>query len=428
MRRIILAIAAACVAAQAWAAPAARLIENPEWTSQPSPEDLLLYYPDRAVGKHVHAKVTLRCGVTAEGGLSACRVVAENPKGMDFGKDALRLAWRYRMKPLGEGATVLVDIVFPEPDIDTAPVVTSGPSVPALAAVWPTAAHGEEGFADLACTVTLTGALRDCSAIHEEPEDKGFGAAALLISPALKFRPATRGGKPVEWRYLQRIRWQPAYGSFGTSFRILNDVLWEKAPSTSDVAASYPKEALAKGQKGRVVMRCGLAEDGRLKRCEVVSDEPSRVFEKAAKSLIPLFQARPLSQADSRLVGEIRVSVAFDFVPPDPQPRYLTKLRWTRQLDPDAMLAAFPAKAADAGVETGRATLDCGVLKGGALGDCRVAREEPEGMEFGATALVIAQAFAINPWTDDGLPVDGARVTFSVRFVHKEPEAPPAKP
>jgi protein TonB len=53
------------------------------------------------------------------------------------------------------------------------------------------------GRSTVSCTVTEQGTLSACSVIEEEPNDAGFGEAALRMSRLFKMRPQTRDGQPA---------------------------------------------------------------------------------------------------------------------------------------------------------------------------------------------------------------------------------------
>ncbi len=59
---------------------------------------------------------------------------------------------------------------------------------------------------------------------------------------------------------------------------------------------------------------------------------------------------------------------------------------------------------------------------------CEVVGEDPAGLGFGEAAVAAAAAFAVNPWSDDGRPVDGARIRIPIRFTAAEPEPAPVTP
>ncbi len=90
------------------------------------------------------------------------------------------------------------------------------------------------------------------------------------------------------------------------------------------------------------------------------------------------------------------------------------------------MRAAFPAKAAKAGVGHGRVGLERLIGQGGQLSDCKMVAD-PAGMGFGSAAWAIAATMAVDPWTDDGHPVEGAQLQFALGF-DRAPAKPGAKP
>jgi protein TonB len=72
---------------------------NPEWLHKPTGDDIAASYPRAARDNHKSGVVTMRCTVTANGELTACEIVGEDPAGWDFGAATLGLAPNYRMKP-----------------------------------------------------------------------------------------------------------------------------------------------------------------------------------------------------------------------------------------------------------------------------------------------------------------------------------------
>ena len=52
----------------------------------------------------------------------------------------------------------------------------------------------------------------------------------------------------------------------------------------------------------------------------------------------------------------------------------------------------------------------------GALTDCKPVSEEPANLGFGQAALAAAEYMTMNPWSVDGDPLDGLRVTLPIRL------------
>ena len=83
---------------------------------------------------------------------------------------------------------------------------------------------------------------------------------------------------------------------------------------------------------------------------------------------------------------------------------------WARQLAPD-----FPELAASRGVESAEVRLGCAIASGGALDECRILSEAPQGAGFGRSALRAAERARVEP-PDDEESLIGKVVTFTVRF------------
>lgn len=417
----------AAVTAVVLSGPAAAedLITAPIWAERPTAEILSLFYRGKAATPLTPGSATVECVARPDGRLEKCQAISEAPVGRLFGKQAESAGRLYRLPAGAAGRRVRFTIDFAPPSFDTPPKQMSGLSLASLAAVWPTAANGGEGTALITCLVTVQAVVRDCRVLAEDPPGKGFGAAAIQIAPNVAYKPATKSGAPVDGRMLLRVAWK-GEGPTGPGERIMTNFWWDAAPSAAQIDAAYPKAALRKGVEGNAVMRCELTLEGSLKRCKTVSERPQGYdFGDAALKLAPLFKSVPLdSVMDPKLIPTVRLDVPVHFAPPAPsaQPRRLTSVKWTRQPDPEAVYEAYPAKAADAGVDTGRAMVDCAIGSHGQLSDCKVVSEQPDALGFGAAATAVAQMMAVNPWTEDGAPAEGARLTLPIRFVHKEPE------
>ena len=308
-----------------------------------------------------------------------------------------------------------------------------------LAGAWPAAAarKGVGGRAVVNCAVTVKGLLTDCTVVAEKPAGMGFGFSALLLTARFMMRPQMRDGAPVGGaRVAIPINFEGPGTSTGThligaegpEIRVLRDPLWADAPTAAAVAAAYP--ASGRGVVGHVAMRCKIEPDGGLKACETVTESPAgHGFGVAARSLSPSFRIIPES-ADPHTLAIARVDVPVHFQPSAPQApaRVDTDPDWIRVLSSDKIQEVFPDKAADAGLQTGRAVLDCVADVHGGMTAYQVLNEEPEAMGFGPAALRVAAAMGINPWTVTGEAMEGAHVKFAIRLNRKEPEAstPPA--
>jgi hypothetical protein len=192
-----------------------------------------------------------------------------------------------------------------------------------------------------------------------------------------------------------------------------------------EIFAELDKKVGDKFADGKVVFQCEVSKKtGRLSACVVLNNSASMAgFLGAARSLTSKFQATTEGLPETK--EDVRINLAFSF--PDMQSaawskRYLTHPIWLRTINPDPNQALFPDAAAKAGLTTGSAIEDCVLDSSGAMTACETISESNPGVGFGEMAKKIAEVFVANPWTDDGLPADGAHVRMPIRMKY----APPA--
>jgi hypothetical protein len=215
------------------------------------------------------------------------------------------------------------------------------------------------------------------------------------------------------------------------TFRIARSLPWGETPTAAAMASAFPRQIIGRVPYGHVVLRCQLTDKGKLYKCATASEEPRGYgFASAAQNLVKDFRIVD----DPRAVGRAEnlwVDLPFDFRDPGrPQPPVeILDPQWLRTADPAMAGRLFPEEAAKAGFKTGVATLACGVAHGGALTDCQVESESPPGLGFGKAALAIAGVLMMNPWTAQGVPVDGAHIRLPIRVnLAGEPPAPASAP
>ena len=207
------------------------------------------------------------------------------------------------------------------------------------------------------------------------------------------------------------------------------------APTAEELAAAFPKSAIGKTASAHVVLRCDFRNDGDITDCDPVSETPERQgFAAAAKSLTKNFRAYVDPKKDK--LADLKIDIPFDFRDPS-QPAPPIEVYdpiWLRSVNPTYVAQIYPAAAAKADIRSGGAEVECTVQHDGSLKSCAVTSETPAGMGFGDAALQVASVMAMNPWTAQGDPVDGARIRLPVRLELPEEATPaaaqpaPAKP
>ncbi len=422
----------AVLATSAGAADHVPVITNPDWVQLPSAEDLGRNFPPNASST---GSAILKCSVEVAGRLHDCIVLSEDPPDQGFGAAALKMAAGFKMRPMArdgvpvDGGVVTIPITFSFSG-QTTPTWTHQPTAAELDAVWPPGAKNEGGQAMLACTLTSRGQVRGCKVASETPRGKGFGAAALNLVPVLGLTPARSGGVAAESEVHIPINFPPpaprqaGVDRYGGSLTGLTNAPWKTTPSIADMAAAWPKAAAALSQ-GHATLRCRFKPDGVVGPCSIENEDPVGAgFGAAALGLAGRFS---VLGADPGTMSQARINLPFTFINPRDGAAGLDRVsraEWIRYLSADTMTSLFPAEAIKAGLKTGHGVADCTVAADGSLTKCTAASEDPTGFGFGAAAAVAATYFALNPWTSEGRPADGAQIRIPIRFVLAD-EPPP---
>jgi TonB family protein len=314
------------------------------------------------------------------------------------------------------------------PAVYSAPAWLKKPSSDDLQAAWPRKAlsEGVSGRATLSCEVNTHGLLEHCKVTSETPAGAGFGAAALLLTPTFLMRAATGPNGPIRSSVSIPIRFEGVSGGIRdietTGLIMVARPVWIAAPTFADVGGAYPKAA--GGVSGQVTLRCRVNADGSLHACDDLTEEPhNKGFAAAARSLTGKFRLAPLPPGKHGELTYLNLPIRLT----NPQSaefkdRHIGQPTWTRNLDPAKVAKVYPAQAAAKGIRTGRGVSECTVGPDGSLVGCKPLAGEPDGLGFSESAVAVTSVMRMNPWTEEGGPVDGAIVRIPIRF-NLAPEA-----
>ena len=97
------------------------VITNPSWSRQPSADQMIRAYPDRAITAGVAGSASLNCLVLPTGAVTDCNVTRETPGGYGFGRAAQGLSRHFRVNPrtvngAAEGSRVSINLRFTAPE------------------------------------------------------------------------------------------------------------------------------------------------------------------------------------------------------------------------------------------------------------------------------------------------------------------------
>ena len=101
--------------------PPPAVIRNPSWSRQPSADQMMRAYPDRALTAGVAGSASLNCLVLPSGAVTDCNVSREMPGGYGFGRAAQGLSRHFRVNPrtvngAAEGSRVNINLRFNLPE------------------------------------------------------------------------------------------------------------------------------------------------------------------------------------------------------------------------------------------------------------------------------------------------------------------------
>lgn len=188
------------------------VLSNLIWDAAPAYDDVAGAYPKKAAAEAIGGRATLNCTLKADGRLSSCDKITEEPKGQGFATAARRLVPLFRAPTsLADGtstAGALTQIPFvftpemldPERRVIGKAQWAALPSGQAFSAGFPKAAMDagvRQGRVVIACEAAAGGKLEACKVAKEEPPGLGFAAAAMALSPSFRIRPWTAEGLPT---------------------------------------------------------------------------------------------------------------------------------------------------------------------------------------------------------------------------------------
>jgi TonB family protein len=206
------------------------------------------------------------------------------------------------------------------------------------------------------------------------------------------------------------------------------------APQPDDTFLTfYPPAARAAGVEGEATIKCARTEHLAMTGCTLVSETPAgQGFGAAALAMAAQSKDNPkLSLREVATMAPQETTLRFSLHPPGIAPditrmaHVLSNPSIVTKPTTAQIQAAYPARALDDQVQGG-AIIDCVVNETGALQECRVAAESPDGYGFGQAAVDLAGDFVMKPGQLDGDPVGGRPVRISVAFT--SPTGDPAAP
>lgn len=183
---------------------------------------------------------------------------------------------------------------------------------------------------------------------------------------------------------------------------------------------------------------CQPSPDGILSNCQVKRESlPGYGFGEAALGLTSWYRLSPEHLA---VFGDQPVGLTIEWLHPDYKRaavaaaagRYeeiatvnANQIGWARRASGDDMARFYPDAAMRA-EESGSAVVICFITISGALSNCLVQKESPEGQEFGLAATRVMRLFRAKLVDIEGRPVAGKAIRTYLAF--RPPEPPPAAP
>ena len=303
-------------------------ISEPTWERSAGITAYRAAFPAKATALGLtKGQVALDCLVNGQGALTDCHVTAETPVGAGFGDAALSLASDMKIAPWAndglpsEGRRVSFAVPFQKSFAATlsadAPLrlaprsrwrTTPSPADYARVLSPQAKAAGKNGLADLQCTAEEDGALSDCAAVWEYPQDEGLGQSALQLSKLIRVGPPP-GGAKIAGAVLV-----PVYFAIGDA-AIYQRPEWVVVPSADQFRSWEQLPSDQAAVVGGAVVTCTIGVDGSPKNCHVHSETPSgHGFGAAAMRAVVHTQFSPALKNGEPLPPAL-LDVPFEFPP-----------------------------------------------------------------------------------------------------------------
>ncbi|HLZ73438.1 TonB family protein [Phenylobacterium sp.] len=305
-------------------APSAATINLRAEQMSPWGGDFTAIWPAGAYNAGVDGHVILNCVIDAHGLAESCQVAKETPAGKKLGAAALELRPTFKLKPATDAdgqpvsAVMALNVTFtsPKEDFDNEklmdqihkragrfdfgtldippgggklatrgvtimdnPVWTDAASFDDLAAAYPGAAGGVEGYVAAHCRVERSGdkagMLRDCQIIKESPAAVGFAKAGLALTAKFRADPAPLARLSSHGEVWVDIQMRLPAPTPGQTERTVTAPRWIVTVDPKVLPQLFPPEARAKGlTDGRGAARCRVAGDGTLTGCVPEDADP----------------------------------------------------------------------------------------------------------------------------------------------------------
>jgi TonB family protein len=192
----------------------------------------------------------------------------------------------------------------------------SKPTGDDVLAHYPSAAFAMKqfGWALMECKVGEAGVLTGCRTTREEPDQSGFGAAELVMSPLFRVAPTAKDGQPTAGRIVAvplRFSVPPPIDPAAP----LRQPEWIRRPNGADLARFYPSAARIAGAHGAATAQCDVLANGHLANCSVIAESPTGLgFGDATLKLTSLFRMQV--GPDGPPIEGRRIKIPIHFGPP----------------------------------------------------------------------------------------------------------------